>query len=193
MLLSRVCFAQLSSMSASLLGSMVCLACPGVVHTAGSHVPRCCRHVPQAVAAASVFLHPWKPLFAKADHRRRYASAWLRPVLGLSEILVLSPPPPLFLPCSSRAWVHQPPCTARTAEGGVCVGPSVKRVCVRVYLCVSRAAVASGTSSVMGAPFGALMFSVEVTASFYLVRCRPSPHPRTPTRPRLSHPTLRVR
>ena len=33
------------------------------------------------------------------------------------------------------------------------------------------AAVASGTSSVMGAPFGALLFSIEVTASFYLVRC----------------------
>jgi H+/Cl- antiporter ClcA len=37
-------------------------------------------------------------------------------------------------------------------------------------LCRVVAAVASGTSSVMGAPVGALVFSMEVTASYYLVR-----------------------
>ncbi len=37
---------------------------------------------------------------------------------------------------------------------------------------VSLSAVAAGTTSVMGAPVGALLFSVEVTASYYLVRYR---------------------
>jgi hypothetical protein len=34
----------------------------------------------------------------------------------------------------------------------------------------SLAAVACGTACVLGAPFGALVFSMEVTASYYLVR-----------------------
>ena len=43
-------------------------------------------------------------------------------------------------------------------------------VVARFVSCAVAAAVASGTASVMGAPVGALIFSIEVTASFYLVR-----------------------
>ncbi len=40
---------------------------------------------------------------------------------------------------------------------------------------VMAAAAASGTASVMGSPVGALVFSLEVTASYFLVRCVAAP------------------
>jgi hypothetical protein len=50
---------------------------------------------------------------------------------------------------------------------------SIECVC-HVHVCEchgGNAAVASGTASVMGAPVGALLFSIEITASYYLIRC----------------------
>jgi hypothetical protein len=68
-------------------------------------------------------------------------------------------------------------CAACAACVGACVCVAARGCVCNWCRCIKRwhpmrlnAAVAAGTTAVMGAPVGALLFSIEVTASYYLVR-----------------------